>query len=72
MSDDGPAICRVCLFAWGHYSVMIQRGSVVREAGGLTLRHAGHVVPILGCQLCRAEQIAATPTFDGWLRGRGA
>jgi hypothetical protein len=71
VSDDGPAICRVCLFAWGHYSVLIQRGSVVHEVGGVQLRHAGHAVPVHGCLLCRADEIASAPTLDSWMRRRG-
>jgi ribosomal protein S14 len=71
VTGDGPAVCRICLFAWGHYSVAIARGRVVREVGGIQLRHASHDVPTLGCPLCRAAQVAATPTFDSWLRGRG-
>lgn len=71
VTDDGPVVCRVCLFAWGHYSATISRGAVVPEIGGLQLRHAGHQVPTLGCVLCRSAQLASTPTFDAWLRGRG-
>ena len=72
IDGDGHSICRVCLFAWGHYSWMILRGRVVREAGGVQLRHASHDYPMLGCPLCRADQLRGTPSFDGWLRGRNA
>ena len=72
IADDGPAICRVCLFAWGHYSRVILHGHAIREAGGVQLRHATHAYPILGCPLCRADQLRGTPSFDGWMRGRSA
>ena len=70
IDGDGPTICRVCLFAWGHYSRVILRGHVVREAGGVQLRHAAHEYPTLGCPLCRGNQLRAAPSFDGWTRGR--
>ena len=69
IDGDGPTVCRVCLFAWGHYSAVILRGHVVREAGGAPLRHASHEHPISGCALCRAD-VRPPPSFDGWLRGR--
>jgi hypothetical protein len=69
---DGPAICRVCLFAWGHYTRLVVRGLVVREAGGVQLRHQSHDYPMLGCPLCRADQLRGASSFDGWLRGRNA
>jgi hypothetical protein len=72
IEGDGATVCRVCLFAWGHYSRMILRGMAVREAGGIQLRHAAHAYPILGCPLCRADQLRGAPSFDGWLRGRNA
>jgi ribosomal protein S14 len=72
IEGDGPSICRVCLFAWGHYSRLILRGRAVREAGGIQLRHAAHDYPILGCPLCRADQLRGAPSFDGWLGGRNA
>jgi hypothetical protein len=72
IDGDGPTICRICLFAWGHYSRFILRGLVVREAGGVQLRHAAHDYPMLGCPLCRGEQLRGAPSFDGWLGGRNA
>jgi hypothetical protein len=72
IAGDGPPVCRVCVFAWGHYTAAILRGPAVRETGGAYLRHAGHGVPHLGCQLCQAAQVRATPTFDGWARGPNA
>jgi ribosomal protein S14 len=71
IEGDGPPVCRVCLFAWGHYSATILKGAVVREVGGIQLRHADHSVPFLGCPLCRADQVRSAPSFDGWMRGRG-
>ena len=72
INGDGPTICRICLFAWGHYSRFILRGHVVREAGGVQLRHAAHHYPMLGCPLCRGEQLRGAASFDGWLGGRNA
>ena len=67
-----PSVCRVCLFAWGHYATVILRGLVVREAGGVQLRHAGHDYPMPGCPLCRTDRLRGAPSFDGWLHGRNA
>ena len=67
-----PAICRVCIFAWGHYSAVTLRGLIVREVGAVQLRHAGHDDPMLGCPLCRTDRLRGTPSFDGWLHGRNA
>jgi hypothetical protein len=72
IDGDGPTICRVCLFAWGHYSRVILRGRVVREAGGIQLRHASHDYPSLGCPLCRADGLRPAASFDGWMHGRNA
>ena len=72
IDGDGPTVCRVCLFAWGHLSDVILRGRVVREAGGVQLRHAAHDHPAVGCPLCRVDQPRGTPSFDGWMRGRNA
>ena len=72
VDGDGPPICMTCLYAWGHYSATILRGSVVREAGGIQLRHAGHAAPMFGCPMCRADRVRSALSFDGWMRGRGA
>ena len=72
IAGDGPAVCRVCLFAWVHYAAVVGQGPVVRELGVAQLRHVDHDVPRPGCRLCRAAQLAAAPHFDSWLRGRGA
>jgi ribosomal protein S14 len=72
IDGDGPSICRICLFAWGHYSGLVLRGLVVHEVGGVQLRHAAHDYPMVGCPLCRADQLRVTPSFNGWLRGRNA
>jgi hypothetical protein len=71
IAGDGPAVCRVCLFAWVQYAAVIGRGPVVHEIGGAQLRHASHDVPVRECRLCRAAQLSAAPHFDAWLRGRG-
>ncbi len=72
IDDDGPAVCRVCLFAWGHYARALRSGETVPELGGLQLRHVAHETPLLGCPLCRAQQVRSAASFDGWARGRGA
>lgn len=74
IEGDGPAVCRVCLFAWAHYSSVILggKGTLVREPGGIQLRHADHDVPMLACPRCRSGDVRSTPTFDGWMRGRNA
>jgi ribosomal protein S14 len=72
VDGDGPSVCRVCIFAWGHYSTVILRGLIVHEVGGVQLRHAAHAYPTLGCPLCRTDQLRAAPSFDGWLHGRNA
>ena len=72
IDGDGPAVCRVCVFAWGHYTAVILRGLVVREAGGVQLRHAGHDYPAPSCPLCRTDRLRGAPSFDGWLHGRNA
>jgi ribosomal protein S14 len=72
IAGDGPTVCRICLLAWGHYTATILRGAVVHEVGGVQLRHASHETPLPGCPLCRAEQVRSAPSFDGWMRGRGA
>jgi ribosomal protein S14 len=68
IDGDGPVICRVCLVAWGDYTRLILSGRVVREAGGVQLRHAAHDYPMVGCPLCRADQLRGAASFDGWLR----
>ena len=70
IDGDGRAVCRVCLFAWGHYAAAILGGSVVHEAGGIRLRHTSHVAPVVGCALCRVERVRAGPSFDTWMRGQ--
>lgn len=72
IDGDGPAMCRVCVLAWGHYSALILRGQVVREVGGVQLRHTAHDDPTLDCPLCRTDPLRRAPSFDGWLRGRNA
>jgi hypothetical protein len=72
VDGDGPSVCRVCIFAWGHYSAVILRGRIVREVGGVQLRHAGHDHPMLGCPLCLTDQLRGAPSVDGWLGGRNA
>ena len=71
IDGDGPAVCRVCVFAWGNYSAVILRGLVVREAGGVQLRHATHDYPTLGCPFCRPDPLRRAPSFDRW-PGRNA
>ena len=70
IDGDGPAICRVCLFAWGDFSAAILRGRVVHEMSGVQLRHAAHDDPMVGCPLCPTDRLRGAPSFDGWLRGR--
>ena len=70
IDGDGPSICRVCVFAWGDYSRVILRGLVVRETGGVQLRHAAHDDPVVGCPLCRAGELRGAASFEGGMRGR--
>ena len=72
IDGDGHAICRVCVLAWAHYATVILRGRIVREAGGVQLRHAAHHDPMPGCPLCRTGRLRGAPSFDGWLHGRNA
>lgn len=72
IDGDGPVVCRVCVFAWGNFSAVILRGRVVREVGGVQLRHMAHDVSMPGCPLCPTSQLRGAPSFDGWLRGKSA
>jgi hypothetical protein len=51
---------------------VILRGLIVREVGGVQLRHAGHDHPMLGCPLCLTDRLRPSTSFDGWTRGRNA
>lgn len=71
VEGDGRVVCRVCLFAWGHFARSLRTGVIVHEMGGIQLRHLGHDLPVAGCALCRAERLRSAPSFNGWARGAG-
>jgi ribosomal protein S14 len=71
VEGDGRVVCRICLFAWGHFARSLRAGVIVHEVGGIQLRHLGHAIPLATCALCRAERLRSAPSFDGWARGPG-
>lgn len=52
ITGDGPAVCRVCVLAWGWVARLVTSGPFIREPGDPELRHAEHRVPSLGCRAC--------------------
>jgi hypothetical protein len=53
LEDDGPRICRICLFAWGRLAADLAAGTVTTEPSIIELRHRTHAVPLLACPRCR-------------------
>ncbi len=61
VEDDGPPVCRRCIYAWGWYAGRLTGSSMAAayEASQVELIHREHhLVPVVSCAFCRIRGAA--------------